>query len=72
MTTTIENKVKNKPVGQSLYIQNVASLNSGINNHNEGKKFDSYARYLMRKKGIIFSKDTLSISKQSSTCDFCG
>lgn len=67
-TTTI----KNKPVGQSLYIQNISSLNSKINNNNEGNKHNSYARYLMRKKGAIFSKDDSSISKQSSTCDFCG
>ena len=37
----------------SLYTMNFAALNSTINNQNEGIKFDSYQRYLNKKKGRV-------------------
>jgi len=73
-------------VGQSLYIQNVASLNNTINPANEGKKYDSYQRYLLKKKGKLFQQQGKKIasvpnygnktqsmtltSKNNSYCDF--
>ena len=42
--------LKQNEVGQSLYIQNIASLNNTINGKNEGIKHDSYQRYLLKKK----------------------
>ena len=54
---SVQKKILNQSmVSQSLYIQNIASLNSTINNNNEGKKLDSYQRYLMKKKGLLFSQ----------------
>ncbi len=53
---SLQKKILNQSrISQSLYIQNIASLNNTINNNNEGKKHDSYARYLMKKKGCILS-----------------
>lgn len=40
----------------SLYIQNVAALNHTIQTSNEGVKHDSYNRYLLKKKGLLYSK----------------
>jgi hypothetical protein len=74
-------------VHQSLYLQNIASLNNTINNTNEGIKYDSYQRYLLKKKGQLYSKQgsvvastpsygnkTKSFSLTSKTnkgCNFC-
>ncbi len=74
-------------VHQSLYIQNVASLNNTINNQNEGKKYDSYQRYLLKKKGKVltqhgkkvastpvYGNKTKSMSvtnKNNLNCDLC-
>ena len=40
----------------SLYIQNIAALNHSIQKSNEGVKHGSYHRYLLKKKGILYSK----------------
>ncbi len=74
-------------VGQSLYIQTKASLNNTINVNNEGKKHDTYQRYLMKKKGKVFSTQETKVastplygnkvkslnlsSLAKSSCDFC-
>lgn len=78
---------KQTGVSQSLYIYNITSINNNTNNRNEGKKHDSYQRYLLKKKGIVFSKQgniietppdygnkttSLNISsKVNDNCDFC-
>tara|TARA_B100001063_G_scaffold247112_1_gene290288 strand:+ start:3359 stop:3739 length:381 start_codon:yes stop_codon:yes gene_type:complete len=43
-------------VPSSLYIQNIAALNHSIQTSNEGIKHGSYDRYLLKKKGILYSK----------------
>jgi len=79
--------LKQNRTQQSLYIQTIASLNNTINITNEGKKHDSYQRYLMKKKGKVFSKQgnvvasvpvygnktkSMSLSSKNNTkCDFC-
>lgn len=78
--------LKQNQVGQSLYIQNIAALNNTINNKNEGIKYDSYQRYLLKKKGLVFSNQeknkaespkygnkisSTNISSKSNKCDFC-
>ena len=85
-TQTQKNILKQNKVGQSLYIQTVASLNNTINNENEGKKYDSYQRYLMKKKGKVLSKqstivatkakygnktNSIGLSSKANSCDFC-
>ncbi len=40
----------------SLYIQNIAALNHTIQTSNEGVKYGSYDRYLLKKKGLLYSK----------------
>ena len=76
---------KQSSVPQSLYLSNINSLNSIINNKNEGKKHDSYQRYLLKKKGKVFSnqdtktqlpiygnkKSSLNISSYYNNCNFC-
>ena len=47
--------LKQTSVSQAQYIQNVSSLNSTINNTNEGVKFNSYDRYLNKKKGKVLA-----------------
>ena len=75
-------------VSQSLYIQNISSLNNTINIKNEGVKHDSYQRYLLKKKGKVFTNQANKISntpisgnktqsfsltrKVNSNCNFCG
>ena len=79
--------LKQNRVHQSLYIQNIASLNNTINNTNEGKKYDSYQRYLLKKKGLVLTQHgkksastpvygnktkSMSVtSKNNSNCDLC-
>lgn len=48
----------------SLYIQNIAALNHSIQTSNEGVKHGSYDRYLLKKKGILYSKQG---TKQATT-----
>ena len=48
--TTQKTILKQNKVHQSLYIQNIAALNNTINNTNEGQKYGSYERYLLKKK----------------------
>ena len=43
-------------VHSSLYTMNISTLNNKINNNNEGIKFNSYDRYLNKKKGKVFSQ----------------
>ena len=50
-------------VSQSLYMCNITSINNTINNNNEGVKYDSYQRYLLKKKGVVFSKQESIIQK---------
>ena len=45
-----------RSVQTSQYIQNISSLNNYINNTNEGIKYNSYDRYLLKKKGIVLRK----------------
>ena len=75
-------------VSQSLYIQNISSLNNNINTNNEGVKYDSYQRYLLKKKRKVFTNQsnkksttplqgnkTQSFSltnKVNNNCNFCG
>ena len=86
-TNTQKSILNQNKVGQSLYIQNIASLNNTINTSNEGKKYDSYQRYLMKKKGKVFSKQGSVVagtpssgnktrsfsltSKMNANCNFC-
>ena len=79
--------LKQNKVDQSLYIQNIASLNHIINNTNEGQKYGSYERYLLKKKGKVFTQHgkreaasplygnktkSLSLtSKNNIHCTFC-
>jgi len=74
-------------VSQSLYMCNITSINNTINNNNEGVKYDSYQRYLLKKKGVVFSKqesiiqtppkygnktNSLNISSEiNKNCNFC-
>ena len=73
-------------VGQSLYIQNVASLTNYVNTSNEGVKHDSYQRYLLKKKGKLFTnqensvsstpkygnkRQSFSLTSKQNNCDFC-
>ena len=60
-------------VSQSLYMCNITSINNTINNNNEGVKYDSYQRYLLKKKGVVFSKqESLNISSEiNKNCNFC-
>ena len=85
--TTQKTILRQNKVSQSLYIQNVASLNNTVYTKNEGVKHDSYQRYLLKKKGKVFSKQgsvqsstpiqgnkTQSFSltsKMNAMCDFC-
>ena len=67
-TNTQKSILNQNKVGQSLYIQNIASLNNTINTINEGKKYDSYQRYLMKKKGrIVFSKQGSVVASTPSS-----
>lgn len=84
---TQKNIQKQNKVGQSLYIQTIASLNNTIEKTNEGVKYDSYQRYLLKKKGKVFSNQESVVantpnygnktksfsltSKTNSNCDFC-
>lgn len=54
--------LKQTSVSQGQYIQNVSSLNSTINNTNEGVKFNSYDRYLNKKKGKVLANQGKSTS----------
>lgn len=47
--------LKQTSVSQAQYIQNVSSLHSKITNTNEGVKFNSYDRYLNKKKGKVLA-----------------
>ena len=62
-TNTQKSILNQNKVGQSLYIQNIASLNNTINTSNEGKKYDSYQRYLMKKKDLIEMKSGQRLMK---------
>ena len=66
--STITQKIIQKQVRvhSSLYTMNFATMNNTINNDNEGKKFDSYQRYLMKKKGKVFSKQGSIVSSSPS------
>lgn len=81
-----KNIQKQSGVSQSLYMYNITSMNNSINHNNEGKKHDSYQRYLLKKKGHVFSKqenrietpgsgnktNSLNISsKINDNCTFC-
>ena len=46
----------------SLYTMNFAALNSTINNQNEGIKFDSYQRYLNKKKGRVLKDNGTNVA----------
>jgi len=62
MSETQKKILKQTGVSQSQYMQNITSLNSNINNTNEGAKNSSYERYLNRKKGKVFSNQGKKIS----------
>ena len=84
---TQKNIQKQNKVGQSLYIQTIASLNNTIEKTNEGVKYDSYQRYLLKKKEKYFpnkkalfwntpnygnkTKSFSLTNKTNSNCDFC-
>ena len=75
--------LKQTSVSQGQYIQNVSSLNSTINNTNEGVKFNSYDRYLNKKKGKVLANQgkltstalkgnkTSSVSLTSKNTNLC-
>ena len=73
-------------LGQSLYIQNIASLSNYVNRNNEGAKHDSYQRYLLKKKGKVFAtqentissspkygnkRQNFSLTSKQMNCNFC-
>ena len=61
--------LKQAKVSQSEYITNVSSSNTSINNNNEGVKYNSYHRYMAKKKGLVLGKNNYKIS--SKNCDKC-
>ena len=75
--------LKQTSVSQAQYIQNVSSLNSKITNTNEGVKFNSYDRYLNKKKGKVLANQgkltsaalkgnkTSSVSLTSKNVNLC-
>lgn len=87
MSETVQKKIqKQTNVHQSLYLLNKSSLNNTINNNNEGKKYNSYDRYLLKKKGKVLSQHgkvistnpkqgnktkSLSITSLNKNCNFC-
>ena len=68
---------------QAQYIQNISSLNGKITNTNEGVKFNSYDRYLNKKKGKVLANQgkltsaalkgnkTSSVSLTSKNVNLC-
>ena len=60
-----------KQVRQSsgLYTMNFSALNSTINNENEGKKHDSYQRYLNKKKGQVLMSSAVKFSATADKCE---
>ena len=66
----IQKKIQ-KQVRQSsgLYTMNFATLNSTINNENEGKKHDSYQRYLNKKKGQVLMSSSVKFSTAADMCE---
>ena len=66
----IQKKIQ-KQVRQSsgIYTMNFATLNSTINNDNEGKKHDSYQRYLNKKKGQVLMSSTVKFSATADKCE---
>ena len=64
MNKTKKKILKQTGVSQSQYLQNIASLNSRVNNTNEGIKNNSYERYLNRKKGKVLSNQGKTVSSQ--------
>tara|TARA_Y100000992_G_scaffold189035_1_gene128029 strand:- start:322 stop:621 length:300 start_codon:yes stop_codon:yes gene_type:complete len=54
--------MKQKGVSSSQYHQNKNSLNSTIQNQNEGSKHGSYQRYLDKKKGKVISNQGKTIA----------
>ena len=85
---SLQKIIQNQSGGsQSLYMCNITSINNTINNNNEGVKYDSYQRYLLKKKGVVFSKqesiiqtppkygnktNSLNISSEiNKNCNFC-
>ena len=66
MSETQKKILKQTGVSQSQYLQNIASLNSNINNTNEGIKNNSYDRYLNRKKGKVLSNQGKKVASEPS------
>jgi len=58
--------LKQTGVSQSQYLQNIAALNSHIDNTNEGAKNSNYERYLNRKKGKVLSNQSKTVSSEPS------
>lgn len=83
---SIQKQIQNQVhVSQSLYSSTKSSLNSYINNSNEGKKHDSYERYLLKKKGKVVSQygkkidvplhgnksQSLGLTSYNNNCNLC-
>jgi len=66
MSSSQKEILKQTGVSQSQYLQNIAALNSHINNNNEGIKNASYERYLNRKKGKVISNQGNTIASEPS------
>lgn len=56
--------LKQTGVSHSQYLQNIASLNSSVNDTNEGIKNNSYQRYLNRKKGKVLSNQGKNVASE--------
>ena len=54
--------LKQNKVHSSLYTNIKSTLNSNINNNNEGIKFNSYQRYMNKKKLNTYKKTGLKVS----------
>ena len=83
---SVQKKIQNQVyVPQSLYSSTKSSLNSYINNTNEGNKHSNYERYLLKKKGKVVSQHgkkvdvalqgnktkSLSLTSYNKNCNLC-
>jgi hypothetical protein len=83
---SVQKKLQNQVlVPQSLYSSTKSCLNTYVNNNNEGKKHNSYERYLLKKKGKVISQQgkkidvpshgnktkSLSLTSHNKNCNLC-
>ena len=58
--------LKQNRIYSSLYTNIKSSLNSNINNNNQGKKYNSYNRFMNKKKLNVFKKTGMNESANPS------